>query len=101
VAVCREFKQPFILGDIWTQYIEHVTSEWFARRSQSDADNQNRQIHGSFFSLQATSFGRELSLMELFVETHVQSQDRQKGVQQFVDNHAQHFIVCSFNYFIS
>jgi hypothetical protein len=39
--------------------------------------------------------------MELFVETHVRSQDRQKGVQQFVDNRAQHFVVCSFNNFIS
>ena len=39
--------------------------------------------------------------MELFVETHVWSQDRQKGVQQFVDNHAQHFVVYSFNNFIS
>ena len=32
-----------------------------------------------FFSLQTTSFGREPSPMELFVETHVRSQDRQKG----------------------
>jgi len=47
VAVWREFKPPFISGDIWTQYIEHVTSERFARCSQSDVDNQNRQIHGS------------------------------------------------------
>ena len=39
--------------------------------------------------------------MELFVEMHVRSQDRQKGVQQFIDNHAQHFVVCSFNHFIS
>jgi len=38
--------------------------------------------------------------MELFVETHVQSQDRQKGTQQLVDNRAQHFVVCLFNYFI-
>jgi len=38
--------------------------------------------------------------MELFVETHVRSQDRQKGVQQFVDNHAQHFVECSFIHFI-
>ncbi|KAL9376036.1 hypothetical protein Peur_030156 [Populus x canadensis] len=30
--------------------------------------------------------------MELFVETHVRSQDRQKGVQQFMDNRAQHFV---------
>jgi len=35
--------------------------------------------------------------MELFAETHVRSQDRQKGVQQYVDNRAQHFVVCSFN----
>jgi len=27
VAVWREFKPPFISGDIWTQYIEHVMSE--------------------------------------------------------------------------
>jgi hypothetical protein len=39
--------------------------------------------------------------MELFVEMHVQSQDRQKEVQQFIYNHAQHFVVCSFNHFIS
>jgi len=39
--------------------------------------------------------------MELFLETHVQSQDRQKGVQQFMDNRAQHFVVYSFNHFIS
>jgi hypothetical protein len=39
--------------------------------------------------------------MKLFVETHVRSQDRQKGVQQFIDNRAQHFVVCSFNHFIS
>jgi hypothetical protein len=38
--------------------------------------------------------------MELFVETHVWSQDRQKGVQQFVDNRDQHFVVCSFIHFI-
>ena len=41
VAVWREFKPPFISGDIWTQYIKHVTSEWFARRSHFGADNQN------------------------------------------------------------
>ena len=35
--------------------------------------------------------------MELFVETRVWSEDRQKGVQQFIDNHAQHFMICSFN----
>jgi hypothetical protein len=39
--------------------------------------------------------------MELFIETHVRSENRQKGVQQFVNNHAQHFVVYLFNYFIS
>jgi len=38
--------------------------------------------------------------MEPFVETHVWSQDRQKGVQQFMDNHAQHFVICLFIHFI-
>jgi hypothetical protein len=38
--------------------------------------------------------------MELFVETHVQSQDCQKEAQQFVDNRAQHLVVCLFNHFI-
>jgi len=40
--------------------------------------------------------------MELFMETHVWSQDRQKRVQQFVDNCASHFMVCYFvSYFVS
>ncbi|XP_073261999.1 UPF0481 protein At3g47200-like [Populus alba] len=34
----------------------------------------------------ATTLGHESSLMELFVETHVRNEDRQKEVQQFVDN---------------
>jgi len=38
--------------------------------------------------------------MELFVEAHVRSQDRQKGAQQFIDNRAQHFMACLFNHFI-
>jgi len=38
--------------------------------------------------------------MELFVEMHVRSQDRQKGVQQFLDSRTQHFMVCLFNHFI-
>jgi hypothetical protein len=38
--------------------------------------------------------------MELFVKTHVRSQDRQKGMQQYVDNRAQHFVVCSINQII-
>jgi hypothetical protein len=42
VAVWQEFKPPFILGDIWMTYIEHLTSERFSWRSQSGADNQNR-----------------------------------------------------------
>ncbi|KAI5572436.1 hypothetical protein BDE02_10G013700 [Populus trichocarpa] len=40
----------------------------------------------------ATSLGPEPSLMELFVEMHVRSEDRQKGVQQFIDNRAQYFV---------
>ncbi|KAI5562836.1 hypothetical protein BDE02_15G076300 [Populus trichocarpa] len=40
----------------------------------------------------ATSLGCKSSPMELFVETHIRSEDRQKGVQQFIDNHAQHFV---------
>jgi len=47
VAVWWEFKPPFISGEIWTTYIEHVTSKRFSRRSQSGADNRNRQIHDS------------------------------------------------------
>jgi len=47
VAIWQEFKPPFISGGIWTTYIEHVTSELFSRRSQSGADNRNRQIHDS------------------------------------------------------
>jgi len=46
MAVWRNFRPLYIPEDIWTQYIQHVTSEWFIRRSQFDADNQNRQIHG-------------------------------------------------------
>jgi hypothetical protein len=46
VAVWREFKPPFISGDIWAQYIEHVMSERFSRRSQSGAVNRNWEIHG-------------------------------------------------------
>jgi len=33
VVVWREFKPSFISGDIWTQYIEHVMSKRFTRRS--------------------------------------------------------------------
>jgi hypothetical protein len=47
VAVWREFKPPFISGDIWAAYIEHMMSERFSRRSQSEAVNRNRKIHGS------------------------------------------------------
>jgi hypothetical protein len=39
--------------------------------------------------------------MELFIETRVWSEVHQKGGQQFVDNRAQHFVVCSLNQFIS
>jgi len=39
--------------------------------------------------------------MELFVETRMCSEDHQKGVQQFINNRAQHYVVCLFNHFIS
>lgn len=87
VAVWRDFKPIYIPEDIWPHYLEHVTSEQFTRRSQSGAGNRNRPIHGG-----AASLGHEPSPMELFVETHVRSQDRQKGAQQFVDNRASHFV---------
>jgi hypothetical protein len=47
VAVWRDFKPLHIPKDIWPQYIEHVTSKRFTRRSQSGACNRDRQIHGS------------------------------------------------------
>jgi len=47
MAVWRNFRPLYIPEDIWPQYIQYVTSEWFIRCSQFDADNQNRQIHGS------------------------------------------------------
>jgi hypothetical protein len=46
VAVWRDFKSIYILEDIWPRYLEHVTSEWFTRRSQSGAGNRNWSIHG-------------------------------------------------------
>jgi hypothetical protein len=33
VVIWWEFKPPIISGEIWTTYIEHVTSERFSRRS--------------------------------------------------------------------
>ncbi|KAL9374230.1 hypothetical protein Peur_033850 [Populus x canadensis] len=61
----------------WSQISKHP--EWMP------------QLNAWFGRFQAASLGREPSLMELFVETYVQSQDRQKRAQQFVDNRAQHF----------
>jgi hypothetical protein len=65
--VWRDFRPPYISEDIWLQYIQHVTSEWL--------NIFNLQ---PFFFLRATSLGRESSPMELFVETHVRSEDRQR-----------------------
>jgi len=47
VAVWRDFKPLYIPADIWPQYIKHVTSERFTRRSQSGAGNRNQPIHSS------------------------------------------------------
>jgi len=33
VAVWKDFKQLYIPGDIWLQYVEHVISDQFTRRS--------------------------------------------------------------------
>jgi hypothetical protein len=33
MAVWRDFKPLYIPADIWPQYIEHLTSEWFTQRS--------------------------------------------------------------------
>jgi hypothetical protein len=47
VVVCKDFRLSYISKDIWVQYIHHVMFEWFTWRSQSGAENQNWQIHGS------------------------------------------------------
>jgi hypothetical protein len=46
MVVWRDFKPIYIPEDIWMHYLEHVTSKRFTRRSQSNAGNQNRPIHG-------------------------------------------------------
>jgi len=51
------------------------------------------------FILQATVLRREPNPMELFVEMHVWSDDRQKGMQQLIDSRAQNFMVCWFSTF--
>jgi hypothetical protein len=45
------------------------------------------------------TLGGEPSPIKLFVATHERSEDHQKGMQQFIDNRTQHFVVCSFNHF--
>jgi hypothetical protein len=47
VVVWRDFRSPYILEDIWVQYIQHVMSERFTRCSQSSVENRNRQNHDS------------------------------------------------------
>jgi len=51
----------------------------------------------NIFILPAMVLGRELSPMDLLVEKHVQSDDCQNEMQQFVDSQAQHFVVCWFS----
>jgi len=46
-VVWSDFKPLNIPEDIWPQYIEHVTSEWFTRRLQSGAGNRKWHIHVS------------------------------------------------------
>jgi hypothetical protein len=47
MVVWKDFRSLYILEVVWVEYIHHVTSEHFMRRSQSSAKNQNMQIHGS------------------------------------------------------
>jgi hypothetical protein len=47
MAVWKDFWPPYILEKIWAEYIQHVMSKRFARRSPSSVGNQSRQIHGS------------------------------------------------------
>jgi len=51
-------------------------------------------LFDNIFILQATVLGHEPSSMELFVEMHVWSDDRQKRVQQFMNSRVQHFVIC-------
>jgi hypothetical protein len=105
-------------------------SERCTRHSHSNAGNRSRQINdlvtthtggfvlfvslakrkirlilihlacNIFFLLQAMALRRDPSLIELFVEMHMRSEDRQKKVQQFIDYRAQYFGVCLFNHFL-
>jgi len=112
IAVWKDFRLPYILENLWVEYIQHVMSEHFTRRSQSgtgtEADKFTiwlprtpvapfHSFHSNFFILQAMTLGREPSPMEFFMETHVRGEDRQKEVQQFLDNRSQHFVVCWFS----
>jgi hypothetical protein len=54
-------------------------------------------LTNNIFILQATTLGQEPSPMELFVEMHMWSDDRQKRMQRLIDNRAQHFVVCWFS----
>jgi hypothetical protein len=51
----------------------------------------------NIFILQVTTLGYEPSPVKLFVKMHVQSDDRKKGMQQFVDSQAQHFMIYWFS----
>jgi len=47
VAVWKDSRPPYIPEDTWAEYIQHVMSEGFTRRSQSDAGSLSLQIHSS------------------------------------------------------
>jgi hypothetical protein len=53
-------------------------------------------LTNNIFLLQSMVIGHEPSPIELFVETFVRSDDRQKEVQLFIDSRAQYFVVCWF-----
>jgi hypothetical protein len=46
VIFWKDFRPSYISEDVWVEYIQHVMSARFTRRSQSDTDNQNRRVHG-------------------------------------------------------
>jgi hypothetical protein len=47
VAVWKDFKLIYIPTDLWSHYLEYVSSERFTQCSQSCVGNQNRPLQGS------------------------------------------------------
>jgi len=47
VMVWRDFKPLYVSKAIWVEYIQQMTSKHFMQWSQSNVENQNKEIHGS------------------------------------------------------